>query len=143
MLLSSLFFSIVTLVLTVILPVQGLYTDPHRKHTRSLSNSSIPAQALTSLLSSSNLTITNSTTHISTTEDSVYNDDCAGAPEAIVRQAISDAVTMAKAVQHVWSQPRYRPILQKYMGTNCQQNLVRIDWIQGRRHWGHGRQHTH
>lgn len=105
MLSTSFFFFIVTPVLTVILPVQGLYTDSHRKDARSLSNSSIPAQALTSLLSSlssSNLTTTNSTTHFNTTEDTVYTGyECSGEALAIEVQAISNTVTMAKTVQKV------------------------------------------
>lgn len=135
-------FSIITPILTIIIPVQGSYTDPHRKDARSLSNSSIPAQALKSLLNPSNLTITNSTTHITTTEDSVYNDDCDGEAEVIVLQAINDAVTMAKTVQHVWSKTEYYPILAKYMSTNCLDDGPR-QWIQGERHQCYGRQHAH
>ena len=133
MLSTSFFFFIFTSFLTVILPVQGIYTDAHWKDARSLSNSSIPAQALKSLLSPSNLTITNSTTHLNTTENSVYNDDCNGEASVIVEQAINDAVTMAKTVQQVWSQPKYLPILEKYMGTNCDNDASR-EWIQSKRH---------
>lgn len=132
MLSTTLFCLIVTPVLTVILPVQGLYTDRHRKDARSLSNSSIPTQALKSSLSPSNLTITNSTTRFKTTEDSVYVDgDCSDEALVTVGQAISDAVTMAKAVQQVWLQPIYFPILKKYMGTTCYEKGA---WIQSKRH---------
>lgn len=126
---SSFFFSIVALLLTVVLPVQGQDTDLP----------SISAQALTSLLSFSNSTttnstITNSTTHISTTEDSVYNDDCEGAALATVGQAMSDAVTMAQAVKGVWNESQYLPILEKYMGKDCLDNTFHSDWIQSKRH---------
>ena len=119
--LSSLFFcsTVVTLVFTVLFPVQGLYTDLHGKATRSLSNSS-----------TSSLSLSNTTTII---EDSVENSDCDGEALAIVGQAINDAVTMAKAVQQVWSQRQYYPILQWYMGRYCLIDRKR-KWIQSKRH---------
>ena len=141
--LSTLFFCvIVTPVLTGILPVQGLYTDPHRKDARRFSNSSNTAQALTLLPSPSNLTITNSTTDVTTTEDSVYNDGCDSEALIVVGQAIIDAVTMAKTVQQVWSQPEYLPILEEYMGKNCDSDIPR-QWIQCKCHEGYGRHHAH
>lgn len=133
MLSTSFFLSIFTPVLTVILPVQGISTDPHRKDARSFSNSSIPAQALKISLSPSNLTITNSTTHLNTTEGSFYNDNCNGEALAIVGQAINDAVIMAKTVQQVWSQPKYLPILEKYMGKICDIEASH-EWIQSKLH---------
>lgn len=48
-------------------------------------------------------------------------------------QAINDAVTMVQTVRSVnWASEEYRPVFEKYMGTDCLDYSLYVNWIKSR-----------
>lgn len=69
----------------------------------------------------------------STTTDDIKHYYCDPYQRQWATQAINDAVTMVQTVRSVdWTQEEYRPVFEKYMGTDCLGNSLYVDWIKGR-----------
>lgn len=67
----------------------------------------------------------------STQDDRIINGNCDAHTKLIANQAIDDAITMVQTVRGVWQQEQYRPVLEKYMGTDCLDSAS-VAWIDSR-----------